>query len=77
MSRWVLVTRDQCPPENTPLVSSIRDLAEDQALIDEWKSKAAVSFPGRDASFDDKLKWYHSSSESVYDETTASSCSSS
>ena len=62
------MTRDQCPPENTPLVSSIRDLAEDKTLIDEWKSKAAASFPGREASFDDKLKWYHSSSESVYDD---------
>ena len=68
MSRWVLVTRDQCPPENTPLVSSIRDLADDQAHIDEWKDKAEATFPGRDASFDDKLKWYHSSSESVYDD---------
>ena len=62
------MTRDQCPPENTPLVSSIRDLADDQAHIDEWKDKAEATFPGRDASFDDKLKWYHSSSESVYDD---------
>ena len=31
MSRWVLVTRDQCPPENTPLVSSVDELAEDKA----------------------------------------------
>ena len=68
MSRWVLVTRDQCPPEDTPLVSSIDELAQDKARIDEWKAKATASFPGREASFDDKLKWYHSSSESVYDD---------
>ena len=63
MSRWVLVTRDQCPPENTPLISSVGELAEDR--IHEWKAKASASFPGREASFDDKLRWYHELSESV------------
>ena len=63
MSRWVLVTRDQCPPENTPLVSSVGELAEDR--IHEWKAKASASFPGREASFDDKLRWYHELSEAV------------
>ena len=68
MSRWVLVTPGQCPPDNTPLVSSVDELAADEARIDEWKSKAAASFPGRDASFDDKLKWYHSLSEPSWDD---------
>ena len=65
------MTRDQCPPEDTPLVSSIRDLADDQARIDEWKAKASASFPGRDASFDDKLKWYHSFNDSAWDDFMA------
>ena len=51
----MLVTPGQCPPEGTPLVSSVDELAQDKARIDEWKSKAAASFPGRDASFDDTL----------------------
>ena len=49
MSRWVLVTPGQCPPDNTPLVSSVDELAADKARIDEWKAKASASFPGRDA----------------------------
>jgi len=65
MSRWVLVTPGQCPPEDSPLVSCVDELAADKARIDEWKSKASASFPGREASFDDKLKWYHELSESV------------
>ena len=68
MSRWVLVTPGQCPPENTPLVSSVDELAQDKARIDEWKAKASASFPGRDASFDDKLKWYHAFNESAYED---------
>ena len=71
MSRWVLVTPGQCPPENSPLVSSVDELAQDKARIDEWKSKAAASFPGRDASFDDKLKWYHSFNDSAWDDFMA------
>ena len=71
MSRWVLVTRDQCPPEGTPLVSSVGDLAEDAARINEWITKATASFPGRDASFDDKLKWYHSFNDSAWDDFMA------
>ena len=44
---------------------------QDKARIDEWKSKAAESFPGRDASFDDKLKWYHSFNDSAWDDFMA------
>ena len=71
MSRWVLVTPGQCPPDNTPLVSSVDELAADKALIDEWKDKAGESFPGRDASFDEKLKWYHSFNDSAWDDFMA------
>ena len=63
MSRWVLVTPGQCPPENTPLVSSVDELAADEARIDEWKAKAEEDFPGRDASYDDKLIWWESYNE--------------
>ena len=68
MSRWVLVTPGQCPPENTPLVSSVDELAQDKARINELKSKASASFPGREASFDDKLRWYESFNESAYED---------
>ncbi len=71
MSRWVLVTPGQCPPENTPLISSVDELAQDKARIDEWKDKAGESFPGRDASFDEKLKWYHSFNDSAWDDFMA------
>ena len=65
------MTPGQCPPENTPLVSSVDELAADKALIDEWKDKAGESFPGRDASFDEKLKWYHSFNDSAWDDFMA------
>ena len=56
------MTRDQCLPEGTPLVSSVGELAEDR--IHEWKAKASASFPGRGV-LDDKPRWYHELSESV------------
>ena len=65
------MTPGQCPPENSPLVSSVDELAQDKARIDEWKSKAGESFPGRDASFDEKLKWYHSFNDSAWDDFMA------
>ena len=63
MSRWVLVTPGQCPPDNTPLVSSVDELAQDKARIDEWRAKAEEDFPGREASFDRKLIWWESYNE--------------
>ena len=48
------------------MVSCVDELTRDKMRIDEWKSKAEASSPGRDASFDDKLKWYHELSESVW-----------
>ena len=65
---YIFCSTGQCPPENTPLVSTRDELAQDVAKIEHWRTVWSQTFPGRAASFDEKLAWWAKCAEIDFDD---------